>query len=250
MALAALERRRAAGSKRLRFYSRYPQWWAVGAAVLAWIALFAQQSEEWMQRLAPLWAELCRAPRAAEPASLLHWSTMCAAMMLPLALEGLKSTAERSMWSRRHRAMAFYLAGFLVPWLLLGLPVLTVAGHLLEFSIRPEWLAAMLAAAAAVGKVSNASKLALAACHFVQPLAPVGPKADLDCLKFGLRHSRACLVTCGLSMAAMSVIHSLWVMATLTSLSLAERYRLRSSSRIPALAMLVLAALLIISGRR
>jgi hypothetical protein len=51
-----------------------------------------------------------------------QWMLMVAAMILPLQIDGVRRIAEYSLWSRRHRAIAGYLVGYLIVWAAAGVP--------------------------------------------------------------------------------------------------------------------------------
>ena len=48
------------------------------------------------------------------------WMLMVLAMMLPVVAPDARRVAMRSLWHRRHRAMAWFLAGYLAVWAALG----------------------------------------------------------------------------------------------------------------------------------
>jgi predicted metal-binding membrane protein len=61
------------------------------------------------------------------------WLVMTVAMMVPLTVASIRTTAARSLWSRRERAVAGFLLGYLGPWLIAGMAVTmlatVLAGH-------------------------------------------------------------------------------------------------------------------------
>src|ERR1700722_6469024 len=59
---------------------------------------------------------------------LFGWGIMTLAMMPPLAIPLIRHVATRSFVVRRNRAIATFLAGVLVVWLLAGLVALTLLG--------------------------------------------------------------------------------------------------------------------------
>jgi len=110
------------------------------------------------------------------------WTLMIVAMMFPFILETVRYIAGSSLWPRRHRSIALFLIGYLVPWLAPGLAVWLL--H--EFEWGRHWLltpAAFLVAAAWLRTLISQS--ADAACHRGYPLAPSGWLADRTAVRYG-----------------------------------------------------------------
>jgi hypothetical protein len=126
-----------------------------------------------------------------------HWMIMVAAMMLPLQIHAIRLTAERTLWSRRHRAIAGYLLGYLSVWGVVGL-TLSLAFMALEISHRLDWRlgAATGFLVAAAWQVSPWKRGAARLCHRTLPLSPTGWRADLDCLAYGWIGGCACMLNC------------------------------------------------------
>jgi hypothetical protein len=141
---------------------------------------------------------------------------MVAAMMLPLKIDCVRRIAERSLWSRRTRSIAAFLAGYVFVWALAGLPLAwaNAAFHV------PERLGWKLGAAiglflAAAWLLSPWKAVAERMCHRTLPLSPRGWKADCDCAGYGWISGYACALNCwplmfgwwlsGHSLAMMSV---------------------------------------------
>jgi len=83
----------------------YPHWWAVAVCAAAWASLFAR------------WAS----GHHAHGFALADWMLMVGAMMLPLVFDHLRVAAARSLWTRRHRAMAAFLCGYAAVCVLSGI---------------------------------------------------------------------------------------------------------------------------------
>ncbi len=49
------------------------------------------------------------------------WMLMVVAMMFPLVIGSVRTVAARSLWRRRHRAIAGFLTGYAGAWFLVGL---------------------------------------------------------------------------------------------------------------------------------
>ena len=106
---------------------------------------------------------------------------MVAAMMFPLILDSVRTAAADSLWKRRNRAIVEFLAGYLGPWLALGV----AAGLFQKSWVRTDWAAALLFGIAALWQRTRFHQQALIACCQTVPLAPQGWRADFDCLRFG-----------------------------------------------------------------
>ena len=106
---------------------------------------------------------------------------MTVAMMLPMVAEHVRLTAERSLWRRRHRAMAGFVTGYLGLWALGGVVVALLPLH-------PSGRTAAIAfAIAGVWQLTPWKRRGLVGCHRTMPLAPRGWRADADCVRFGWR---------------------------------------------------------------
>jgi predicted metal-binding membrane protein len=210
------------------FFWSHPQWWAVGISVVAWVLLI-------QHGLTPAVHELHRGAFAQE---VWNWMLMVAAMMLPLVIDRVQTTAGRSLWKRRHRAIAGFLSGYFLPWLLLGL---VIAG-LRQVSWTQGYVAPAVSFIAAVlWQRSRLHRRALAECHRSQPLAPAGWRADLDCLRFGGKTGAACVSSCWPLMVGCAFTgHSLIAMAGGMAVGVLER---RSHRPAPLSSLLAAGAL-------
>jgi hypothetical protein len=195
------------------FFWQHPQWWAVLiSATAGMIMLF----HGWQHAGHEIYHSM------AFSQELEYWMLMVAAMMLPLVLYSIWLTAISSLWSRRHRAIAGFLAGFFAPWLGFGL----VAAGLREFTFMHTNAAVALAFIGAVfWQRTPMHRQALVACHRTMPLAPVGWSADRDCVRFGAIIGNACLSSCWLLMLACALSgHSLIAMAATGAVGASERH--------------------------
>jgi predicted metal-binding membrane protein len=211
---------------------------ALGAA--GWLAMLALHA-------APAGMPLCLAGagrlRAAWASGalgrpLLDWAAMTLAMMAPLTLPLLRHVVARSFASRRHRAVALFLAGALVPWLLAGLAGLPLLAAAPAWAIGAPWLAASGFLLAAAWQLSPMKRTALRRCHLTLPLAAHGTRADVDCVRQGLVHARACISSCWAMMLAMmfAPYHPL-VAVCMQGVVLAERRNCRPPLRQTAVAL-------------
>src|SRR5581483_9450932 len=188
---------------RLRFFFwLHPEWWTVGLASGAWGVMLQhawQNSGHNGYHGSTLFPEIG------------YWMLMVAAMMLPLVTGRVRFTATVSLWARRHRAIAGFVVGYFGPWLALGI----VFAPLRQMNWTHTYAAPALAfAAAALWQKTVVYKRALTACHRTWPIAPLGWRADRDCVRFGSFIGFACLRTCWPLMLACGFAgHSLVAMS-------------------------------------
>jgi hypothetical protein len=173
--------------------SDHPTWWCVVAIIAAWA---------YMVRHALAHCGHAHHHVGALPVELFGWMTMVAAMMFPLILTPLDEVAARSLWARRHWAMALFILGYLAPWMVGGLPVVVLRERLAGHAYAAT---AIVFAASAAWSLVAFRETALTTCHRVVPLAPFGWRADLDCVRYGLTVGWPCLLTCWPLMVACSL---------------------------------------------
>lgn len=232
---------------RERIAWRHPEWWSLSASVGAWLVILAPEVRSiWETTSAHhQYAAVSLSPwgGAAMADHIRHWLLMVVAMMVPLASQSVRTTAARSLWSRRHRAIAGFLAGYSFPWLLLGILVAVLTEGLANVGGRFVPLGASVAfLIAAAWQLTTIKRVALTSCHQTRPLAPSGRKADRDCLRYGLRIGRHCMVSCGPMMLACALTgHSVLAMVYTSVLSAAERYGWRADEGRTCAALVALA---------
>jgi Predicted metal-binding integral membrane protein (DUF2182) len=208
----------------------HPEWWSVALCWVAWAVMLLhgwQFARHGVHHSMSFVQEL------------LNWMWMVAAMMLPFALDAVRLTAARSLWARRHRAVAGFLTGFSAPWLLLGI----AAAGLRELSWTHSYVVPALAfLAAALWLRTSMHRRAFNACYRTQPLAPLGWRADRDCLHFGGTIGVACVRSCWpLMLACAFTGHSLIAMAGGMAVGAWERWPFRPRTRAMLAATLALA---------
>lgn len=184
------------------FFWIHPEWWSLALCGVGWVVMLlhgGRHAGHEVHQAGTLGDELPR------------WMWMVAAMMLPRLTYEVRGTAERSLWARRHRAIAGFLTGFGIPWLGLGI----IAVLLRRASWPHTYAAPALAfAGAALWQLTRMRKRALMECHRSLPLAPKGWRADRDCLRYGSAIGAACVQTCWpLMLGCMLSGHSLIAMA-------------------------------------
>jgi predicted metal-binding membrane protein len=167
------------------------------------------------------------------------WGLMAGAMMLPTALPAVRHVGVNSLYWRRRRAMAEFVAVYLAVWTGFGILVLGPLS-----SLMPTDSGLALAAAlslAALWQLTPPKRRAQRACHRARPLPPYGWRASAGVARFGLFNGGACLASCWALMLTMAVVSSarLAWMAVLTAVVLIEKTNLkprRTALRIATLA--------------
>jgi hypothetical protein len=233
---------------------RHPEWWGLGASAVSWVflvgivlehsghvAFAAMGMQQHEHGSMPMGAD------HAERWTLWMFTLMVAAMMIPATIGSIRTTAARSLWRRRQRAVAEFLVAFVGAWIVFGAVVLGVSSLVADAG----WLelggtaTAVGFGLAALWQLTPAKRQALNGHHRTRPLAPSGRQADRDCLYFGGGIGRECIVSCGPLMAAMTMgAHSLGTLLVGTAVVWAERYRYRPPRRTSAAALGVTAIIL------
>jgi predicted metal-binding membrane protein len=221
---------------------RHPEWWAMALAVLAWVVIVVQSIAMaggvggWIlhHAHAPTVPGSHQAGAASWAFATLNWSLMVVAMMVPLVRHQIRSTATRSLWPRRDRAMAGFLLGYVSPWLVAGAAISLVAvGLRLDHWLTWPVGAAIGFAIAAAWQLTPVKWRALRSCHRAMPIAPAGWRADRDCFRYGWTVGGDCFVSCwALMVGCVFAQHSLVAMACVGLFSFAERYRARPNRRL------------------
>jgi len=197
-----------------------PEWWSIGLCWLAWAVMLQHR-----------WRDTGHGMhhRTSFEGELQYWMWMVAAMMLPFALHSVRITAARTLWARRHRAIAGFLTGYFAPWLALGIAVAAVR--------QSSWThhhaaAALVFLAAALWQRTPIHRRALIACHRTHPLAPVGWRAGFDCIRFGAMIGGACVRSCWpLMLACAFTGHTAIAMAGGMAVGALERWSFRPRVR-------------------
>lgn len=146
-------------------------------------------------------------------------------MMLPLVVGGIRTTAARSLWRRRHRAIALFIGGYLGAWLIAGVGISTLQHALPTLHSLPAQLVPAVGFLLATTWQTTATKWrAFSACHRTMPLAPLGWQADRDCLRFGWRTGGSCVASCwALMLACAFAGHAFAPLLAVTVLLALER---------------------------
>jgi predicted metal-binding integral membrane protein DUF2182 len=201
----------------------HPEWWTLALCAVAWSAMFRPHMHHLhSHHLVSI--------------QLTKWMVMTVAMMLPLVVGPIRFAAKRSLWRRRHRAIAGFLLSYLGCWLLVGVPV--------AFINPGPLLAAAAFVASAAWNLMRYRRLALATCHWTMPLAPYGWRADRDCVLYGWRIGTSCALSCyPLMLACALSSHALPVMIFGMAVGIIERYTYRPDQRLLSGALLAAAVI-------
>jgi predicted metal-binding membrane protein len=236
---------------------RHPEWWSLMASGAAWALLVARAGPTAMGAgaHAHLHGRLALSPDG-QPAAWrmesLHWLLMVVAMMLPMVVNPIRTTAARSLWARRHRAIGGFLIGYMTPWALLGL----AAHGLIAVSGGGDWLHVPAAAAigfavAALWQFTAVKRRAALWCHRTAPLAPAGWAADRDCLGYGWMIGCRCLASCwALMVACLLAGHGIAAMACGAIVGASERQLPRAGQRLGSAVIAGLALAYAIAAQR
>jgi predicted metal-binding membrane protein len=175
---------------------RHPEWWALAIAACAWMAMLQPHAHH-------------------SHGAFALWVLMTLAMMVPMVVLPMRTAAERSLWRRRHRAIAGFLIGYLACWAIVGILIARIElrfGAAIAFAIAAAW------------QLTPQKRRALTACHRTMPLAPRGWRADRDCIRYGLRIGARCVISCwALMLACVLTGHALLATRFVTTILLYER---------------------------
>ena len=209
-----------------RFWHRHPERTLAGVAFLAWglvlmLSGHHTHSTGWLRSQG-------------------FWVLMAAAMMVPPALPMARHVAQNSKRHRRQRGAFLFAGASLLPWVGIGLVVVTMA-TLSGASEHRRWLLGGSLILAAVWELTPAKKRALKACHRTIPLPPDGRKADRACARLGLLYSKACFRACWALMLPMALVGHVGtlLMFMVTGIAVAEEV-LRKGYRLTPVAAVML----------
>jgi predicted metal-binding membrane protein len=236
LAAAAAAARPTALSSLRTFAWRHPEWWLLTICAVAWVMLAAgvAAAPGWPLCIADVTGDFMGLWRRIEAAGLsgalgppmTEVALMVVAMMPPLVILPVRHAAFRSLWWRRHRAIAGVLVGYTSVWMLVG--VATVIANFALIGAQPDSdrsIGALGLAVAAGWQLTPFKLRALAACNRSVPLVPNGWRADLSCLRYGLVLGRHCVASCwALMLCPFLAAHDLVLMVAVIAVAVAERY--------------------------
>jgi predicted metal-binding membrane protein len=178
------------------------------------------------------------------------WMLMTVAMMVPAALPLLREISLASLWMRRYRSAALFLAGYLAVWGVFGTAALGAWAVVSAGtpSASAALVTGLLLLGAAAWGLSAAKRRSLKRCHRFVPLPPRGRAADEASLRFGLYHGRHCLAVCWPLMLSVVPGHTLVSMLGVTALVTWERLARLPRLRVGAFVLAVAGALLVFVG--
>ncbi|WP_407119475.1 DUF2182 domain-containing protein [Bradyrhizobium sp. LMG 9283] len=165
------------------------------------------------------------AAAAGFPALLWEWVLMVVAMMAPMLGGPTAHVRARSLPYRRLRAVAVFLIGYCLVWIVFGLPIAaTIVAIRTAFS-TPNVTVAIVLVIAFTWQCSPAKQLCLNGCHTQPPLVPNGVAADLSVFRFGVMQGIWCCGACwAIMMISLAVqTEHIVAMAVLSVFLYAER---------------------------
>jgi predicted metal-binding membrane protein len=153
------------------------------------------------------------------------WGLMLAAMMLPLLIAPVRHIRDSSFARRRVRAIALFATGYAAIWMPVGIVLLALALEVRLTAPGSPVPVVLVIILSLVWQFSPVKQRCLNRCHAHTELAAFGLAADLDALRFGLRHGIWCVGSCwALMLLPLLVLRGhLAAMAVVTLLLLAER---------------------------
>jgi len=201
-----------------RFRWSHPEWMLAFAAVLAWMGLFALSAFDGAAAATLPWhgghhGEVS-VPAAGIAGTVHHGAgghhiahrvLMSAAMMLPTVLPVARSVGLSGRWRRRARGPALFAAGYLAVWNAMELAAITLLA-LVAPRVEGRWLLAASLVAAAGWELTGWKLRFLRDCHRLRAIHPNGWRADVGCLRQGLRVGLSCLGACWAIMVPMLVV--------------------------------------------
>jgi predicted metal-binding membrane protein len=209
----------------------HPEWWVVALGALAWVPVARHGLRYWGHAFHH---------RASFAIELAYWHAMVLAMMLPIIAMKARDVAFRTLAWRRHRAIALFLIGYLIPWSAFGVVAVAIRS---VSPASPRWLVTAAFAGAMVWALLPIRERAMVWSYGHAPVvAPTGREADRDCIGTGLIVGGWCVVSCwALMLACVLSGHDLVAMTIGASIGIAEAL----SFRPPRLFVLVSSAALI-----
>jgi predicted metal-binding membrane protein len=175
------------------------------------------------------------------------WVVMVVAMMVPATLPLAHALSTESLWERRYRTPAIFLAAYVAVWSAFGALALG-AWSLVADRVGAGHTAVAVVAilvAGAAWQLTPWQRRSLKRCHRRRPVGVRGRQADLMCARFGGYHARQCVGACWPLMLAMAPAHLPALMVALTALTSWERLARRPNRRACAATLVGLALLTI-----
>jgi predicted metal-binding membrane protein len=172
-----------------RFGWRYPEWWVVMVAAVAWMFM-AGMSHSHASHTHASYTHASHTgitPGIGHAQGTLGMVAMVMAMMVPLTLTNVRHVALSSLWRRRHRAIAAFLVGFLAVWIVVQSAIVGT-WRLLAPLVGWQTAGGVAMVAAALWELAPVKRQRIRRCHRTVPLAPRGWRADADCARYGVTY--------------------------------------------------------------
>ncbi|MFZ1545691.1 MAG: DUF2182 domain-containing protein [Candidatus Nitrotoga sp.] len=167
----------------------------VGVSFLAWmLVLTGHHSHSHAQATADSLHTLVAMNLSSE--TLLAWFIMLVAMMAPTLISPLQHLWERSFRRRRARAMGLFALGYVSVWMAAGAVIQLVKSALSVLLTASPLPALMVFMAAIIWQCSPVKQRCLNRNHEHSELRAFGWAADVDTLRFGMRHGLWCIGSC------------------------------------------------------
>ena len=156
----------------------------------------------------------------------LGWLLMLVAMMGPLLIEPIRHIRDRSFARRRARAIALFVSGYVIIWLLVGAVMLPLVFLVKTMAGNSPGPLALSVVVAMLWHGSPLKQVCLNRGHAHWTLPAFGRAADLSALKFGWVHGCWCVGSCWAVMLASLMLAKghLPGMAAVTMLLIVERF--------------------------
>jgi predicted metal-binding membrane protein len=174
------------------------------ASALAWTLILAQPGGSTLFSHCPAGAASFRMLLEMNPPVSLAagWNLMLVAMMAPAVIAPVLHVRLRSFRHRRARASALVLLGYGAVWMAAGVILLTIELAVMSLAPQSYWPAAVATVVAIVWQCSPGKQRCLNRCHVHREIRAFGSAADLDTIRFGLKHGFWCVGACWAAMLA------------------------------------------------
>lgn len=137
--------------------------------------------------------------------TLLHWTIMAGAMMLPLLAPAARNVRSKRILQEQTRAQGVLIVGFLAIWSLFGIGSFLLMLAATTWNGSAPWLSGFATICAVSWQLSTRRAGLVQRCRVSQPLRHEGVVADIDCLRYGVMEAFASSRTCLPAMYAMSL---------------------------------------------
>jgi predicted metal-binding membrane protein len=210
----------------------YPEWWSLCLSAAAWLGIFCSVPSLFSGVHSPEHMHILAGSKQSALSAFLKeissWLLMVVAMMFPMTISAVRTTAARSLWCRRHRAIGIFLIGYISAWMVFGVAILAGIGKIeSQLLSHSEWIALSFSVAL-LWQMTPIKRRAVMFCHQTRPLAPVGWPANRDCLRYGWATGSWCVISCwGLMVPCMLSGHSILPMMCGIAVGWKERNRFR-----------------------